>query len=154
MSHFGHISISAVKFHICCNKFSSSLDHQIQLSSKPFVKPIHFFFTFYARCSAVSGGKSDTKAGRGRALRLPVSGMAAHSTADGSHWPVTSHSVATEGTAAFHMGFSQCSHCSGMDPRNLFFLLAVYICTHAWESQGLHWAVLATSDFIEKQAVV
>lgn len=43
MSHFGHISIPAVKFHICCNKFSSSLDHQIQISSKPFVKPIHFF---------------------------------------------------------------------------------------------------------------
>lgn len=43
MSHFGHISISAVKFHICCNKFSSSLDHQIQISSKPLVKPINFF---------------------------------------------------------------------------------------------------------------
>lgn len=47
MSHFGHISISAVKFHICCNKFSSSLDHQIQISSKPFRKPINFFGLLY-----------------------------------------------------------------------------------------------------------
>lgn len=58
MSHFGHISISAVKFHICCNEFSSSLDHQIQISSKPFVKPIHFF---YMLCAVLSGQRREIR---------------------------------------------------------------------------------------------
>lgn len=62
MTHFGYMPIPAVKFHICCNKFSSSLDHQIPISSKRFIKSFHFLFILHAGLSGHRRG-NQTRSG-------------------------------------------------------------------------------------------
>lgn len=160
MSHFGHISISAVKFHICCNKFSSSLDHQIQISSKLFINPIHFFliyiyFTCGAQWSAVGNQTRMRDVANFRSFlclarrHIPqlTGAISRHIALDGC-WGYcgSSHGILT--AIAFLFFFF-------WDGHQKSFLLTGCLHLHAClRITGASLSFLDMSDCIEKQAVV